>query len=491
MSSQAPPGRTGVRIAGDSYQWLHAWRACVQVLRDTDPAVRPPNPGVAVGIEVDDAGNVDDVVLYRSVPPHEYSQVKYAVDASSPVGTAYLTAATNSGKGPNLLQKFVAAHQTLAEGGQPAILSLITNRVTDPTSVLMTGRDARTGLLLPRAAEQGPSSRRGRERREWAAAAGVSEPALIGLLDVLRFHLGHDVQLLHDHVSLLMSATGLRSDAAAVQAGASWVQQQVIAGVRALDVRAISAGVADLSLEAGHAWPTVSIATLKPDPLAAEAVATIDWVDRFEGMDAYSRRRPAPPATWQELAHDIDTLPGQVVGNDSVLITGSMRLATGFKVGTALRRVTGVHVAVRQGSQIWHSEETYDQPRKPAAAVIDIGQGPDVAVVVEVAAPATPDVVDWVRDTGLPVDHVLTLRPSVTGAHDQAVADGSDAVALATGIRDAVRNLRKTHRQVHLFLAGPLGLAVLLGHRWNRVGPTVVYEDLVADGYVAAFDIRA
>jgi hypothetical protein len=45
---------------------------------------------------------------------------------------------------------------------------------------------------------------------------------------------------------------------------------------------------------------------------------------------------------------------------------------------------------------------------------------------------------------------------------------------------------------VHLFLAGPGGLTLLLGHRWNRVAPTFVYEDLATGrGYVAAFTIAA
>ena len=46
--------------------------------------------------------------------------------------------------------------------------------------------------------------------------------------------------------------------------------------------------------------------------------------------------------------------------------------------------------------------------------------------------------------------------------------------------------------RVHLFLAGPLGLALLLGHRWNRERPTVVYEDVQNElTYEAAFTLDA
>jgi hypothetical protein len=36
-----------------------------------------------------------------------------------------------------------------------------------------------------------------------------------------------------------------------------------------------------------------------------------------------------------------------------------------------------------------------------------------------------------------------------------------------------------------------MGLALLLGHRWNRVAPTVVNEDLAQLGYEAAFTVVA
>jgi hypothetical protein len=61
------------------------------------------------------------------------------------------------------------------------------------------------------------------------------------------------------------------------------------------------------------------------------------------------------------------------------------------------------------------------------------------------------------------------------------------------GIRDEMRSLlRETGaRRIHLFLAAPAGLALLLGHRWNRIAPTVVYEDLGLDGYEPGYDITA
>ena len=85
------PSPSGARVAGDRYQWLVAWHACLTVLHDA--ATGASNPAVSVGVEADDAGNLDDVVIRRRRPPHSYKQVKYAVDSHTPVNGGYLTAA--------------------------------------------------------------------------------------------------------------------------------------------------------------------------------------------------------------------------------------------------------------------------------------------------------------------------------------------------------------------------------------------------------------
>ena len=46
-------------------------------------------------------------------------------------------------------------------------------------------------------------------------------------------------------------------------------------------------------------------------------------------------------------------------------------------------------------------------------------------------------------------------------------------------------------RDVETFIAAPAGLALLLGHTWNRVAPTTLWEDLGLDGYEVAFRLTA
>ena len=427
--------------------------------------------------------------MYRRHPPHTYTQVKYAVDSSTPVNTDYMTTASSSG-GTSILQKLINAQRSLSAGGGAIDLSLVTNRLADPDDPLLAGRDSRTQLLVPRAGKGGSGSAVGKARAHWAASAGVDNDELLELLGVLRFDLGRDVGHLEEVVGLMMRLAGLRGDGEAVNLGVSWVADQVIAGRRELDLGMIRQAIEERGLHDGNARSLVSVATLLPDPLAGESICSIDWVERFDGADAFAKRRPLPPATWGELQHEIESIPSHLHGANRIAVTGSMRLAVAFEVGAVLRMVTGVDLAVVQRGQLWNSDARFSAPKAPDVSEVKIEQGSDVAIAVEVSTPISADVVTFALQSHLPVSRVVVLRP-FGGPRDNAVTDAESAVALAVGIRDAVRQAARGQGRVHLFMACPMGLALLLGHRWNRVAPTVVYEDLVSLGYDAAFTVSA
>ena len=480
------PGRTSVRIAGDHYQWLVAWSACVSTLRG--PEIES-NPVVAVGVEVDGVGNLDDVVIYRSTPPNTYIQVKYTVDAQTPVNEAYLTDLSKSG-GPSILEKVATAWKLLLTDQAPPELVLMTNRAPDPNDLLVAGRDARTGLLVPNAAVGGPNSDKGKARRRWSTKAGLSENELLQLMEVLRFDLAHDIGHVMEKTQLQMLASGLRGDDAAVSAGITWVAEQVIAGERRLTATDVAEAVQALGLRQSHSRSILSIATLKPDPLKSEAAYTLDWVDRFDGPDAFAKRRPLPPATWQHLQQDIEGIPSYLAGASQVVVTGSMRQATAFTVGAALRMVTNVDLAVVQRQDLWTSNSDYGDPVVPEVAVHEIGQGDEIAIAVQIAAPMAEDVLEFLKEQSLPIDKLLVLSPT-GGEKDNAISGDASANALAVGVRNTIRQRARRHSRVHLFLAGPMGFALLLGHRWNAIAPTVVYEDLARLGYGQAFTVSA
>jgi hypothetical protein len=173
-----------------------------------------------------------------------------------------------------------------------------------------------------------------------------------------------------------------------------------------------------------------------------------------------------------------------------VVVTGSMRLAPAFAVGAALRMVTGFDVAAVQRGELWRSDAPYATPATPVTTERSIDQGDDLAIAIEVSAPIADDVAAWIRDQALPVRRLVVLGPA-GGPRDNAVAGAEQACALTVGIRNAVRQQVKGHMRLHLFIAAPMALALLLGHRWNRIVPTMVYEYLSAPGYEAAFLVNS
>ncbi|HEY9312459.1 SAVED domain-containing protein [Williamsia sp.] len=480
MAGNKMPSATGVRIAGDNYQWLHVWRVCMEALHH-DLTSKTDNPTIAVGVEEPGVGNGDDVVQHRLRPPHAYTQVKYAVDNRTAVGLNYLA-------DEGILRKMVAAHKTLAADGTPVEMRLSTNRTNDPNDLLMQQREGCDGRLVPRGARGGPTSALGKARAAWAEAANTDEANLMAFLEDFHLTIAYDLTRLRDEVSHLMTANGLRSDDNAVSQGADWVAAQVRAGHRRLDLDDIKQAITSMGLQSGSPWTTVSIATIKHDELAAQAAVSIDWVERIAGEKPWHRVAPATPHTWADLAADISTVPSQLGGVRRILVSGSMRQATGFLLGAELRRVLGYEIGIRQGDQLWSSEDATNTFRLQVDEHAT-GSGSETALIVNIAANATDAVTDWIRRTGLPVAQIVTAAPAA-GVGPRAVTSPAAANSLAVEIRNLARQNARSEA-LHLFLIGPLGLAVLLGHHWNRVTTTRVYEHLGAQDYVYAYSVDA
>lgn len=479
MTGNNMPSASGVRIAGDDYQWLHAWRVCMEALYD-DLTKNSNNPTIAVGVEEPGVGNGDDVVRHRERPPHAYMQVKYATDRRISVGLPYLDR-------EGVLKKLVAAHQKLTADGTPVEMRLVTNRANDPDDVLLRdrdGRDERDGRLLPRAAQGGPRSARGKARTAWATAADIDEATLLAFLNDFHFDLAYEVRHVRDVIGYLMTANGLRSDSTAVDSGAGWVARQVIAGHRRLTIADIKQAIIELELEAGSPWATVSVATIKHDQLADQATVSIDWVDRIAGANERDRVAPLPPSTWTDLATEISSVPSRLGSSRRILIGGHMRQATGFLLGIELRRIRGYEIAVRQLDQVWSSEvDSSDYELDVKEQPVD--RGSDTALIVNVAANFAGDATDWILRSELPASKIVVATP-VQGTGPKAVPTPIAANSLAIAIRDLARRQARTGT-LHLILIGPLGLAALLGHYWNRMPTTFVYEHLGGQDYDKAF----
>lgn len=133
-------------------------------------------------------------------------------------------------------------------------------------------------------------------------------------------------------------------------------------------------------------------------------------------------------------------------------------------------------------------------PPKPPIRISvnqELGSGTDLAVGIALAADLSEDVMRFLKESVPEVGRVVCIVPE-TGASNVAIGGDAQARGWALNTRDLVRKLVRNHRpsHVHFFLATPHGAALLLGHLWDRMPPTQLYEDLgPLKGYCPSFTI--
>lgn len=473
VPSRAP---SGVRIAGDDYQLLVSWN---EVLT----ALLPESDVESVTIEDPDSASVDDVVIRYHDGSNRYVQVKHTVDASSPVGSGWLL--TERGRGRSVLKKFFDSWRELRD--QPGLdMELITDRQIDGNDPIMRCYDAATERLTPLVAGnlKAPAAA---SRRTWAEHVGADVEELTQMLSALRLRLGRPEAAERQRAELLMRLHGFAIDQSAVDAAMTFMHEWIRARWRQLNIAEVRERVLGSIPRRSDPWALFVIEGIDDHQLDAPAAVGLRFVERYDGADSYSRRQLRHPADWPDVYAEIIAAADALRSSSRlrVLVAGSMRLPMWFAAGTALRHVRGFTVAAHQTGELWASN-TYAWRAGVDADAHLIGQGDDLAVAVSITNDICADVVACVTKEELGVSTVVSIAPS-GGPSDQSVADGRHAVGLALAVRDAVRDALPGAERIHLFLSAPAGLALLLGHRWNALAPTVVYEHLVGQNYAPTF----
>jgi hypothetical protein len=105
-----------------------------------------------------------------------------------------------------------------------------------------------------------------------------------------------------------------------------------------------------------------------------------------------------------------------------------------------------------------------------------IGQGDDVAVALAVSGDPTIDVLAYLRDSAFPVGKLVVIKP-VAGTGMTSIAGEAEALGYVYSAFDTIRSVSRGAPRLHLFAQCPNGVGVLLGHLWNRMPDTQLYDD--------------
>lgn len=187
------------------------------------------------------------------------------------------------------------------------------------------------------------------------------------------------------------------------------------------------------------------------------------------------------PETWRSgLLAPLETTASWARANgfQRIALTGSYRLSTAIALGWSFRSAIGFEIDIPTRSGIWptdaHPTATDETPpwsvRGPGALV-----GDALVVGIGVLRDPTPDIVSAWGLQGS--DNVLTatLAQALTGATETQ----SSVRVIKSAIAEAAARLRP--KRIDLCIVGPAALAVALGHRWNGLAPTQLYEFLATE----------
>ena len=474
---------SGARMQGDDYQHLLTWYYALMLL--PMPRSDPAESVTRIEFEAPKAGHVDDIVVHwRDCA--EYIQVKFATDGRGFNNSEWWL---DDSHGYSLLQRFWKSWVQLKSNDNSTMV-LHTNRHRDPKCTVMKCISSKNSLLMPLIGENGPRSRRGRERAKWAEHLEVREQDLLEMLGCLKIRDGQEsFDKLVERVGEQHRNLGLRCDREAVKSGMHAVREWITNGKRSIDRKGMAECIRDLELEAAPPRAALLVQEIGYDHSPDSATVALDWVGLFEGEDPRARRRIKDPAAWNErMRPDLADAATEIrrEGYNEVWVRGLMCLPSWFAVGTVFSDVAGWRIMCNKKNEIWDSSAdplTMRSKRRREK----VGPGPDLAVSLSVSASIRTDVRKYIEATRLPVGVLLDLEPP-NGASDRALPDASTARGWARDVRDAVRQERgqQDDMRLHLFLATPDVAAMLLGYIWNRVPETLLYADLNT-GYAPAY----
>jgi hypothetical protein len=154
-------------------------------------------------------------------------------------------------------------------------------------------------------------------------------------------------------------------------------------------------------------------------------------------------------------------------------------LSIGYLAGYELGKVDADVAPVdRRTRTAWRTTGARPAGEQLEWREVRVGDGPDLALAIEVTRPVDEDVRLYAVDRDRAIGRILVFTPK-GGPGQASVRDADHALALAedtTLLLERLRTVDERRRPLHVFIAAPVQLAVLLGKEGRAYGPTVTYE---------------
>jgi len=219
----------------------------------------------------------------------------------------------------------------------------------------------------------------------------------------------------------------------------------------------------------------------------------IDWTHRLT-------KREAAKQTWNQYLlpalSDVADVIQQQAPKRSIQASGLLSIPAATTLGFTFMAPRGVNIAWEQFTpgrdpQKWSISETPEESGFKTDVIAGQASADDLAVMVSVNA----DVSNAVSRSkaSLPSFRVFVhvKHPAKTGSVE--ISSPGQAIQLANMVVDTARQAREGYRitgRVHLFMAVPVGLAMLIGQLLNTLGQVQTYEH-IQEGAIGYYSLAA
>lgn len=358
------------------------------------------------------------------------------------------------------------------------------------------------GMLSNEFFESGPKSDFGKIREEWRAHLSASPEDFRSFIETLHLQLGEgSFRQLLQMVSERMEHVGLQHDqnalAVAVDIVRIWIrtkQADITAEVleRVLNERALY-----LPAE-GERCVTIHLNTITEGAFDLTPDFVLDWRRYFGGRPDLKGHQLKDPKNWnKKLLPELRSLLSDVRKTTNcrfVRARGLARLSAWFALGYTFSEVAGYTIGVQQQQDLWRTDAPptagfgLTAVNGPEGEMITQG-GTAVACGISVTGSLDEDVRRHATDhPEFSVSALLLIRPERELGRG-CLENGSDAVALARGVKDLLRPFVKRWDATRLLLYyfGPLGGACFIGHQLNAVCREVEIMEDQQPGYAPSF----
>lgn len=222
----------------------------------------------------------------------------------------------------------------------------------------------------------------------------------------------------------------------------------------------------------------------RPPPFELGTALALDWSAHFADKEATQD-------VWQQALlpalERIAKTVGQCAPGRQVEAFGFPTLPAAAALGCAFLSTGGLRASWRQiaparDDQSW----TLAQPRANSGFGSQImskdPSGRDIAVLVSVADNTEPLFAAYQKN--LPLLRAL-VHVTRAGAYPHIISTPGEATDVAFTVQEGMRSARREYGNigaVHLFMAAPAGLAMLIGQLLNTLGSVQTYEHVTVDG---------